>query len=186
MLDLVLAVSTCSRTAILVRPSPFVLRCAAAQGPWGFPRAGQVNDCSLPTRLQPWVAPQRQAQSVWFYDDFREFDRFAPVSSLVRFAWPGPNAAFAAPRLLRSSIPLTTSPLEFGLPGNTTPGTFRPWPFSSLRRFTPPDGSPVLFHTDTTYGIQRTFAMFYLLCSPCGSIQRTGLSGAQKPDTSTT
>jgi hypothetical protein len=36
------------------------------------------------------------------------------------------------------------------------PGIFRPWAFSSLRRFTPSDTSPVLFHTSATYGVQRT------------------------------
>lgn len=90
----------------------------------------------------------------------------------MRLAWPGPDVGFAVPRLLSSCVPLTASPLEYGSPGNTTPGIFRPWRFSSLRRFAPPDGSPALFHTGTTYGIQRTFAMFYLLCSPCGSIHK--------------
>jgi hypothetical protein len=36
--------------------------------------------------------------------------------------------------------PLATSPLESGLPGDTTPGIFRPWAFSTLRRFAPPVG----------------------------------------------
>jgi len=52
--------------------------------------------------------------------------------------------------------PLATSALKSGLPGLTAPGIFRPWAFSSLRRFTPSDASPVLFHTSATYGVQRT------------------------------
>lgn len=41
-------------------------------------------------------------------------------------------------------------------PGLTTPGTVRPWAFSTLRRFTPPNTSSALFHADTTSRIQRT------------------------------
>jgi hypothetical protein len=133
-------------------------------------------------RLQPWAAPQRPAQGFRICAPCRRVDRFALVSSLLRPARPGPSSGITVPRLLRSSVPLAASPLEFGQPGISTPGIFRPWPFSSLRRFTPPDGSPVLFHTSTTYGIQRTVAMFCLLCSPFKSIQRTVLSGTQKPD----
>lgn len=68
----------------------------------------------------------------------------------------GVECDFARPRLPRFVVPRAASPLESGLPGASTPGIFRPWPFSSLRRITPPDGSPVLFRTDTTYRIQRT------------------------------
>jgi hypothetical protein len=91
---------------------------------------------------------------------------------MMRLARPGPCVGVAVPRLLRSCVPLAASLLEFGLPEVSTPGIFRPWPFSGLRRFTPPDSSPVLFHTGTTSGIQRTFAMFCLLCNPSGAIQR--------------
>jgi hypothetical protein len=52
--------------------------------------------------------------------------------------------------------PLATSVLKSGHPGLTTPGIFRPWAFSSLRRFTPSGTSPVLFHTSATCGVQRT------------------------------
>lgn len=41
-------------------------------------------------------------------------------------------------RLLRFHVPLTASLLESGTPGLTSPGIFRPWPFSNLRRFAPP------------------------------------------------
>ena len=73
----------------------------------------------------------------------------------VRPIRPGSNVALLD-RASRVFVPSGDSPLESGLPGASTPGIFRPWPFSDLRRFTPPDGLPVLFHTDTTYGIQRT------------------------------
>ena len=46
----------------------------------------------------------------------------------------------AAPPM-RFYVPLATSPPEFGLLGLSTPDTFRPWPFSDLRRFTPPTAS---------------------------------------------
>lgn len=70
---------------------------------------------------------------------------------------PTPPARFGAP--------LATSASESGLPGLTTPGTFRPWAFSSLRRFPPPDALPVVFHTGATYGVQRTET--YRAQSPC-------------------
>lgn len=41
--------------------------------------------------------------------------------------------------------PLATSSAESGRPGLTTPGTFRPWAFSALRRFTPPRSCPFYF-----------------------------------------
>jgi hypothetical protein len=81
--------------------------------------------------------------------------RFAPGSPFDRRVRPESDAGSLRPRLLRFCVPLAASPLESGPPGITTPGIFRPWPFSDLRRFPPPDSSPVLFHTDTTYGIQR-------------------------------
>lgn len=56
---------------------------------------------------------------------------------------------------MRFGPPLAASPVEFGIPGFPCPGTFRPCVFSTLRRFTPPAGLPVLFHTGTTYGVQR-------------------------------
>jgi hypothetical protein len=39
--------------------------------------------------------------------------------------------------------------------GFPRPSTFRPWAFSTLRRFAPPSSEPVLFRTGTTYGVQR-------------------------------
>lgn len=127
-------------------------------------------------RLRPSAAVQRQAQS------FRvllgvtvEYPLCAGISVSVRPT--GVERCFARPRLLRFHIPLATSPLEFGLPGFTTPGIFRPWPFSALRRFAPPDGSSVLFHTDTTYGIQRTQTIRCFPCGPDRSILGTVPSG---------
>jgi len=58
---------------------------------------------------------------------------------------------------MRSGTPLATSPLESGIPRVSTPGTFRPCAFSALRRFSPPAGLPVLFHTGATYGVQRAW-----------------------------
>lgn len=43
----------------------------------------------------------------------------------------------ASQPLLRFRAPSVTSSLRFGYPGFTSPGTFRPWSFSDLRRFTP-------------------------------------------------
>ena len=43
--------------------------------------------------------------------------------------------------------------------GSPPPDTFRPWAFSALRRFSPPDGLLVLFHTSATYGIQSQRAL---------------------------
>jgi hypothetical protein len=57
---------------------------------------------------------------------------------------------------VRFCVPLATSPRESGLPELASLGIFRPWAFSTLRRLTPPRGQPVLFHTGTTYRIQRT------------------------------
>jgi len=87
----------------------------------------------------------------------------------------------ACPRLLRFLVPLATSPLKSGLPGITTPGIFRPWPFSDLRRFAPSNGSPALFHTGTTYGIQRTRSICRLPCGPDRSILGTVPSGITRP-----
>lgn len=50
--------------------------------------------------------------------------------------------------------PLATSVLKSGT--RAMPGIFRPWAFSTLRRFTPSDTSPVLFHTSATCEVQRT------------------------------
>lgn len=50
----------------------------------------------------------------------------------------------AAPPM-RFYVPLATSPSEFGFLGLSTPDTFRPWPFSCLRRFTPPTASLLYF-----------------------------------------
>jgi len=80
--------------------------------------------------------------------------RFAPASRLCSHSTG--VELLRVPRLLRFVVPLAASSLEFGLPGISTPGIFRPWSFSNLRRLAPPDDSPVLFHTGTTYGIQRT------------------------------
>lgn len=90
-----------------------------------------------------------------------------------------------SPHLLSLTIPLAASLLEFGQPGFTTPGIFRPWPFSDLRRFTPPDNSPVLFHTSTTYGIQRTRTARCFSRSPDRSILRQSRPGLRGSDTFT-
>ena len=128
-------------------------------------------------RLQPLTAVQRQAPSFRVCSPGR---RTRPLcAGFVRCsASPtGIGPWSARPRLLRFVVPLATSPLKSGLPGITTPGNFRPWPFSDLRRFSPSDGSSVLFHTDTTYGIQRTRTMRCFPCGPDRSILGTVPSG---------
>jgi hypothetical protein len=93
----------------------------------------------------------------------------------------GVGRCSAGPRLLRFRVPLAASLLRSGLPGITTPGTFRPWPFSSLRRIAPSDSSPVLFHTGTTSGIQRARTIRRLPCGPDRSILGTVPPGIAKP-----
>jgi len=56
---------------------------------------------------------------------------------------------------VRFRIPLMTSSLESGQPGFTSPGTFRPWAFSSLRRFTPQTASLFCFTQATLIGFER-------------------------------
>lgn len=99
----------------------------------------------------------------------------------------GVGRCSAGPRLLRFRVPLAASLLRSGLPGITTPGTFRPWSFSNLRRFTPPDNSPVLFRTGTTSGIQRTrldVAFLVFLTGPSKGQSRPGLRASDTITTS--
>jgi hypothetical protein len=77
-----------------------------------------------------------------------------------------------------------------GFPG---PNTFHPWTFSVLRRFSPPDGLPVLFHTSATYGIQssKSFSGYaelaprsgkgYPAGSPVPVRKATDSAGGRKP-----
>jgi hypothetical protein len=88
-------------------------------------------------RLQPWL---------YFRDRLRAFygilvrGRAAPLRAdtplMTHPKLIGPNSVPL--RLLRFHVPLAASPLESGSPGLTSPDIFRPWPFSDLRRLTPP------------------------------------------------
>lgn len=128
-------------------------------------------------RLQPSTAFQRQVPSFRVCSPRRW--TFPLCTGLIRCsaARLESDTGSARPRLLRFLAPLTTSPLKSGLPGSTTPGIFRPWSFSDLRQVAPSDGSSVLFHTDTTYGIQRTRTTCCFPCGPDKSILGTVPSG---------
>jgi len=143
----------------LRRPSSSFTR-GLARGPWGLPSAGLAGRASSScVTTSPWAAPQRAHASRL---TLRSRSQDQPLCTTFPDCDPrhrsGTWFGESTPPL-RSGTPLATSPLESGLPGFTSPGTFRPWVCDTLRRFTPPDGLPALFHAGATYGVQRTRAV---------------------------
>jgi hypothetical protein len=65
------------------------------------------------------------------------------------------GTGYGARPLVRFCVLSACCPSESGNPGFTSPGTFRPWAFSSLRRFTPQMASLFCFTQATLIGFER-------------------------------
>jgi hypothetical protein len=147
-----------------VPPSPFVLTYVKHTEPWGFSPATQPVDCSSGVDRSLGLHLRDRARC----PGSSGLPRILPLCVGVVQAWHAAGAACCLRGPIppvRFRVPLAIVPLESGRPGLTSPGIFRPWAFSTLRRFTPPNGSPVLFHTGTTSRIQRTRACNVVLVS---------------------
>jgi len=166
--------------ALLVRPSPFALCCCGLQRTLGSFAACLGFRLLVGPRLQPWLCHRDRLQvsgsaqpCCWV----RFFATALPLCSLLdrsRAVLSSPTP----PEVCRPSGGVTAG-VRFSRVSR--PGIFRPWPFSDLRRLTPPDGLPVLFHTSTTYGIQRTRARAVSPRGPDRSTRRTVPSWITRP-----
>jgi hypothetical protein len=114
----------------------------------------------------PWATPQRLSNLLLFSDPL-----CLVAATLLRFdsGLSPPKWSVAVRDRASHEVLCPSGDIPVGVRFVSSfprPDTFHPWVFSALRRFSPPDGLPVLFHTSATYGIQSQRASVAMLTSP--------------------